>query len=426
MTPTRAFVLSAAAALACGACSSSSNAPNIDAPVSHDGPSDRADVGPEADGGDGADAPGDGPAPPTLTAAFVKAIDLPGIPVGAAYNAGTKKAYFACVTPAGASAGVAVVDDVQDEVVATITPAAAVSSLAADATTKVVYAAEGAAIEVIDSARDVVAKTVTIPDGSIIAGLAVDESHDKTYVVTTGVGGTELFVLDGPTATLTSLRQPLLAPVGMPVAAVDGPTQQLFILGNDSQAEGLVVTLDAPSGVPTHVFATPGKLDPAVSGVVLLGGGGAALLAVSPGVVEGLMQGEFTLPAAFKPAGVTAADLGQGPIVLVAGLRAGGGLEGLGVDTSTGGISPFQVPLAADLPASTTAARLLTAAPVSRGSEVYVTPTPDPKSGAAYAPAQALKLIVTSTGAPRPEPSADAATDSGADASPDAADAATD
>jgi len=419
MTPTRTLVFSAVAALACIACSSSSNEPSGDASAPHDGSSDVADAAPKdgldgagaRDGGDAADGADVAPPAPTLTASFVKAIDLPGIPVAAAYGASTKKAYFACQTPAGASAGVAVVDDVMNKVVATITPAAPVTRLAANATTKIVYAAEGAAIEVIDSATDTITKTVMITDGSLIAGLAVDEVHDKTYVVTTNATGTELFSLDGPTAMLTSLRQPLLAPVGMPVTAIDGPTQQLFILGNDSNMEGLVVTLDAPSATPLHVVATPGELDPAVSGIVPLGGGTAAMLSVKPGVVKGLMQREVTLPASFVPAGLAGADLGQGTISLVSGLRADGGLEGLGVNTATGGLSPFQVSLPASLPAGTTAARLLTAAPVSGGSEVYVDPTPDPTSAAAYAPTQTFKLIVTSAPASPPEPSADAATD---------------
>jgi len=394
MTTSRAFVIGAAAALACAACSSSSNAPNIDAAVPHDGPADAAKGLDAHDGGDAAaDAPIVGV---TLTATLVTAIDLPGIPVAAAYNAGTKKAYFACQTPAGASAGVAVVDDVMNKVVATLTPAAVVTALAANATTKVVYAAEGAALEIFDSAADTSTKSVPIPDGSTVAGLAVDEVHDKTYVVTTTPAGTEFFVLDGPTAMLTSLRQPLLRPVGMPVIAVDGPTQQVFILGVDSNSEGEVVTLDGPSAVPQHVVATADtKVDPAVAGIVPLGAGTAAILSVKPGIVQPLMRKNVTLPASFVPAGFAAADLGQGTIVLVAGFRADGGLEGLGVDTTTGALSPFELPIAGGLPAGTTAARLLTAAPVTGGTELYVNPTPDPASTAAYAPTQTIKLTVT-------------------------------
>jgi hypothetical protein len=397
MTTTRALILGAAAALACAACSSSSNAPNFtfDASVPHDGSSDAPKALDAHDGGDAAtDAPVVGV---TLTAALVTAIDLPGIPVAAAYNGGTKKAYFACQTPAGASAGVAVVDDVMNKVVATITPAAAVTALGANATTKVVYAAEGASLEVFDSAADTSTKTVAIPDGSIIAGLAVDEMHDQTYIVTTSAAGTGFFMLDGPTAMLTSLRMPLLRPVGMPVVAVDGPTQQVFILGVDSNSEGEVVTLDGPSAVPQHVVATASlKVDPAVAGIVAVGGGTAAILSVKPGVVQPLMRKNVALPVSFAPAGFAAADLGQGTIVLVAGFRADGGLEGLGVDTTTGALSPFDVPLPAGLPAATTAARLLTAAPVAGGTELYVDPTPDPTSTAAYTPTQTIKLTVTS------------------------------
>jgi hypothetical protein len=368
-------------------------------------PSDAGDAPPDlADAlspGDAQDGSSDGTSvvvAPTLTAAVSATIALPGIPVVSTYNAGTRKAYFACQTPAKASAGVAVVDDLTNAIVATITPAAPVTSLAANAATKTVYGGEGAQIDVIDSATDMVSKTVSIPDGSAIVGLAVDEAHNRTYVVTTMPGMTELFVLDGATGVLSPLRPPLLTPAGMPSVAVDGPTQQLFVLGVDSNNEGEIVTLDGPSGVPTHLATTNSLVDRSVSGIVPVGNGTAAILLVKPGVVKGLEQSDVVLPAAFTPAGVAAADLGRGPITLVSGFGAGGALEGFGVDTATGALSPFDVPLdpgMGGLPPGTTAARLLTAAPIAGGSEVYVSPTPDPKSDAPFSPTETIKIAVT-------------------------------
>jgi hypothetical protein len=404
----KALLLGAMISLFSAACSSSPNGPTApyadagrDVAVASDGPrgdsaSDGAD-GSRADAGDAADGPVDLGPPPTLTAAVVKAIDLPGVPVVATYNAGTKKAYFSCRTPAGASAGVAVVDDVTNAVVATITPAAAVTSLAANATTKIVYGAEGAQIDVIDSVTDTISTTLKTPDSSPIVGLAVDEAHNLTYVLTTLPGMTELFVLNGATNMIMNLRSPLLTPAGRPPMVVDGTTQQVFILGVDSNNAGEVITLDGPSGSPTHLATTDSLVDAEVSGIVSLGNGAGAVLFVKPTIVKGL-EGEkdVTLPASFTPAGVAAADLGHGPLTIVVGFGAGTTLDGYGVNTATGALSPFSVPLAASLPAGTTATRLLTAAPIANGSELYVDATPDPKSDAGFSPTQTIKIAVTS------------------------------
>jgi hypothetical protein len=403
--PSKALVLSAAAAVACAACASSANNPpgafmpadGGEASDGSDAPVSPPDVGDAPGPGDGGDAAASSDAAPLmLSASVVATIALPGVPISAAYVAATRKAYFACQTPSKDSAGVAVVDDVMNTVAATITPAAAVTSLAASATTKTIYAAEGATIEVIDSTTDTVTKTVKIPDGSLIAGMAVDEAHGRLYIVTTAGGMTELFVFDG--AALTSLRQPLLTPAGTPPVAVDSPTQQLFVLGVDSNLEGEIVTLDGPSGAPTHLATTTSKVEPEVSGIVPLGDGTAAILLVKPGIVKRLDHKDVALPKAFTPAGIAAADLGRGaPTTLVVGFDADGGvLEGYGVDTASGALSPpFAVPLVDALPDRTLAARLLAAAPLNGGSEVYVDPTPDPKSTAPFSPTVTIKITVT-------------------------------
>jgi hypothetical protein len=367
-------------------------APDADAAVAPD--ADASSDGADA-GLDGADVAIEAAAGTPLTAAVTATIDLPGIPVAAAYNAGTKKAYFACGTPAGASAGVAVVDDGTNAVVATIATAAAVTSLAANSTTKIVYGAEGAQVDVIDSASDTISTTVKISDGSTIVGLGVDELHDQTYVVTTTQGMTELFVIDGATGMLQSRRPPLLTPAGMPPVAIDGASQSVFVLGVDSNLEGEIVTLDGPSGAATGLAAVASKVDPSVSGIVSLGDGRAAILLVKPGLVRVLPNKDFGLPAALAPAGIAACNLGGGPVALVVGFGASGGLEGYGVDATTGALSPFGVPLAGGVPAGTTAARMLAAASLTGGGcEIYVDPTPDPNSAAAFSPTRTIKLTI--------------------------------
>jgi hypothetical protein len=411
--PSRALVLAAVALLAGAACGSSSNAPapgSPYAPGAADGATDGRDA--SGDGADAARAVDAGDAgvdagdvatdvvAPVLTATVVTTIALPGVPVAGTYNAGTKKVYLACQTP-DAGAAVAVVDDVANAVVTTISSAAAVTSLAANATTKIVYGAEGAQIDVIDSTTDMIATTVKIPDSSVIAGLAVDEVHNKTFAVTTiPPFTTELFSLDGATNVLTALRNPLLKPTGAPVLATDGPTQKVFVLGVDSNSAAVIVTLDGPSGAPTALSTPNNLVDPSVSGLAPLGNGTASVLLLKPGIVKGLEQRDVALPATFKPAGVAAADLGAGPLTLVVGfdvgLDAAAAFIGYGVDTATGALSAFGVPLTKSLPANTAAARLVTAAAIAGGRELYVAPTPDPQSTAPFSPTVAIKLAVTS------------------------------
>jgi hypothetical protein len=402
--PNRALVVGAAALLTFAACGSSSNEPLPDG-APHGG-ADALD-GSVADAPDGADATLDGAgadgadrreaAAPTFAATVVTTLALPGAPVAATYNAGTKKAYFACQAADKSSAGIAVIDDVANQVTKTLTPAAVVTSLAANATTKTVYGAEGGQIDVIDSAADVISTTVKISDGSTIAGLAVDEAHDKIYVVTTLSGMTELFVLDGATNVLSTSRNPLLTPVGAPSVAVDGPTQQVFVLGVDSNSEGEIVTLDGPSGAAIDLATTKSHVDPLVSGVAALGNGTASVLLVRPGVVKGLNQGDVTLPGSVAPAGVAAGDFAGTATTLVIGVNDAGALSGFGVDTATGALSPFGFPLNKNVPTGAVAARVVIAGPIVRGREAYVALAPDPKSDAPFSPTEAIKIAVTST-----------------------------
>src|SRR5262249_23399965 len=154
---------------------------------------------------------------------------------------------------------------------------------------KTIYGAEGSMLDIIDGTTDKIVATETLSDGSTIVGLGVDEAHGRTYMVTTKDGMTELFALeDGPLHILDPLRPPLLTPRGQSPIAVDGPGQQVFVLGVDSNGEGEIVTLDGPSGAPTHLAQTSSHVDPSVSGIVLLGDATAANLLVKPNIVKPL------------------------------------------------------------------------------------------------------------------------------------------
>src|SRR5262245_51194089 len=108
--PGKSAIWFVSALVACGACSSSYN-----------GPSATPDAGGAAGtGAPGADAGADVAAPPRLAASVITTVTLPGTPVAVAYNAGTKKAYFACLTPAKQAAGVAVVDGATNAVLTTV------------------------------------------------------------------------------------------------------------------------------------------------------------------------------------------------------------------------------------------------------------------------------------------------------------------
>jgi hypothetical protein len=330
-----------------------------------------------------------------LTAALITTIPLPGIPTVAAYNAGTKKAYFGCQTQMETSAGVAVVDDSTNTVVGTIITSNPVTNLVANATTKMIYGVELDQLDVIDSATDTITAMVKTPDGSAIAGLAVDETRNRIYVIASNVGGAGLSVLDGAQNTLGAATSVLLRPTGTPPIAVDATTQRVFVLGVDSNSAGLVVTLDGTSGIPQSIASTKSQVSPAVSGIVSLGDGTAAILLVSPSVVKHLGHVDVALPTTFTPTGITGGDVRSGPSVIVVGFGSDGQSLGYGVDTSTGAVSPFSLALAGGLPLDMVAAEILTAEAITSGSEVYIDLKPNPSSGVLFGPAETIKIRLT-------------------------------
>jgi hypothetical protein len=386
-------MLMLALGLATSACGSSSNAP---APQTDgggaDGDASTVD-GPVDAAVDAVDAADD--AATTLTAAPVTTIVLPGIPMVAAYNAGTKKAYFACQTQAKASAGVAVVDDTTNAVVATILPASPLTSLAANATTKKIYGVEGDQIDVIDSATDAITAMVETPDQALISGLAVDETHNRIYAVGTLAGATRLYVLDGAMNTITAGTPVLLTPTGAVPVAVDAATQRVFVLGVDSNQSGVIVTLDGTSGSPLDISFATSKVDPAASSIVPMGDGTAASLLVSPGIIDHLDHLAVMLPTTFTPSGVTVASFGAGTRVLVVGFDGSGVSDGYVAELLSGTLSPFSLDLGGGAFANTVAAQLLVGKAIAGGSEAYVDVKPAPVGGPAFAPAATLKVTLT-------------------------------
>jgi hypothetical protein len=327
-----------------------------------------------------ADADADGAV--TATATLVKAITLPGIPVATTYNAGTKKAYFACRSAGDAGAGttIAVVDDATNTVVAKIDVAGAVTGLTANATTKTVYAAEADQVDVIDGTTDTVTATVKTPDGSTILGVAAAHLDDKTnlvYVVGRKDPIYALYVIDAATNVMTSFRNINMIPAGSPCIAVDEARQLVFVMGADSNGSALMVSFNGmlgmpSSGSPQKVADSESMVSPTASGVVALGNGQAAALFVGPNLIKRLTLPDVKLPAGFTPTGIAAAAGPGGLNVLIVGFGANGGSEIQVLDAASGVLSPLALSIDGDAPAGTVAAGVMTAGPLTGGTELYV------------------------------------------------------
>jgi hypothetical protein len=326
-------------------------------------------------------------------ATLVKTIELPGLPMASAYNAGTKKAYFACQTPAKASAGVAVVDDTTNAVVATITVDGLVAGLAANATTKKVYAAERDQIQVIDSVTDTVTATVKTPDGALIEGLAVDEMHDLVYAVATQDPLTSLYVLDGATNTMRFVRGVLLMPTGSPPIAVDASTQRVFVLGADSNGSGLIIAVDGVTGVPQKLVTSDSEVSATASGIVALGADNAAALFLTPNLVKRLGDPDVQLPKNFTPKGIAVVGTGDGtdPSVIIDGFDSNGRSQVHVLDGTTGQLTAFDLSFGAGPFSTTVAAGLLVATRSAGGVELYIDEA-DPKMDPPSGPAQTTKV----------------------------------
>jgi hypothetical protein len=196
-------------------------------------------------------------------------ISLPGYPLGTAFNPTTKKAYFACAMKSGTfdqPAGIAVVDDTTNKIVTTISTANVVFALAVNATTGTIYAADiNAGIDVIDGTTDTVTTTIAMTSPQ---DLAVDETHNQVYVI----AGSNLLVVDGASNTVTSTYPiPLDAssaadiPNGVHRIAVDGPSQKVGIVGQDTSLAnavftvggkmGNIITQSSPPSFPTAVVS---------------------------------------------------------------------------------------------------------------------------------------------------------------------------
>ncbi|MDB4982274.1 MAG: hypothetical protein JWM82_3026, partial [Myxococcales bacterium] len=322
-------------------------------------------------------------------------IPLPGTPTVATYNGGTKRAYFGCVTPTNTTAGVAVVDDLTNTVVATIMPSQPFTALASNALTKKVYGVQGAQLDVIDGATNAIATTVQTPDQSPISGLAVDEPNNLVYVLTKTATMANLYVVDGATNTFGASHQILLNPIGMPPIAVDGKTQSVFVLGADSNMFGEEVTVDGMTGAPKMLTTTNSMVSPSGSGIFSLGDGTAALVFVSPGLVKLLGHADVLLPTTFTPTGVTVMDAGERRDVILVGLGSDGVPVGYRIAGSDETLSTFSLALGGDVFAKTIPGQVLTAAPLPNGTELYLDLAPDPKTGSPPGPAETIKIELT-------------------------------
>jgi hypothetical protein len=348
-------------------------------------------VGVTTDGAAGTGGSTDGG---TLTSKLVKAIALPGMPTVSTYNSGTKKAYFACQTTANVSVGVAVVDDATNAVVSTIMLTGPVTGLAANATTKLVYASEGDQVDVIDSATDKVTTTVKTPDGALISGVTVDETHNLVYAVAVVTNTTNLYVLDGATNMMRIVRQVLLYPSGAPPIAVDEAMQLVFVLGADSNGAGEMVAIDGVSGTPQKLSTSDSIVSASASGVVALGNGQAAALLLGPNILEGLYRPDIKLADGFTPTGIAAAGVHGGRNIIVVGFGADGGSQILVFDAVTGLPSSSALALGSGAAATTVAAGVLAAEPIAGGTELYVDEE-DPKSNPPSGPPETLKIELT-------------------------------
>jgi hypothetical protein len=338
----------------------------------------------------------DAPAPVTpFSAAVVTRIPLPGTPTAATYNAGTKKAYFKCLTAAQVSAGIAVVDDTKNAVVANIPAPSPLTALASNATTKRVYGVVDDSVLVIDSAADTVTTTVPTPDHSMIVGLTVDELHDQVFVISKGAVVAYLYAFDGKTNSFGAAHQILLNPVGTPPLAVDGAAQKVFILGADSNMQGEEVTVNAMTGTPVKLTTTDKMVSPSGSGIVALGDGTAALVFVSPGFVKVLEHGEFPLPATFTPTSVALLPLATRANVLVLGFGASGEPLGYTVDPSATKPTSVTMALGDDVFKTTTIQQVVVGASLPNGAELYLDAKPGPDSTAQLGPAETVKIALT-------------------------------
>ena len=198
--------------------------------------------------------------------------------------------------------------------------------------------------------------------------------------------------------TLNTLAAPtpiLLSPLGVPAIAVDGTTQKVFVLGVDSNTEGLVLTVDGPSGVPVDIENTASHVSASASGVVSLGDGTAAILLLSPGVVKRLGDHDLSLPDGFTPTGVAGVDVGSGASALVVGFGAERPLRGYIVDPASRVLSPFSLPAEGDLAAGTIVEEVVPAAATASVSELYLDLAPDATGTLPSGPAETIKVALT-------------------------------
>jgi hypothetical protein len=203
---------------------------------------------------------------------------------------------------------------------------------------------------VIDSTTDMITTRVKNPEHLAIDGLAVDEMHNKLYLLTAAATDAHVYVMDGALNTLgTPYVVPVTASAGAaPPIAVDPVTQRLFVLGVDANLKAVIVTLDGTTGQQKSLLNTTNSFSLYSSGVFALGNNNAAVSLLDPAIVKTLAPKDFPLPVAFTWDAVFAVPAPQATSLAFVGLQAPDDHPVLVLLDSIGGTS--SVDLSSQLP----------------------------------------------------------------------------
>lgn len=333
-------------------------------------------------------------------------IALPGTPLGMAYNTGTKKAYFACATTDASgvirNAGIAIVDDKTGTVIRTIAVSNTVKAMGANGTTKKVYAADGNTVDIIDSTTDAVT-SVKLPKGAtsgfeFIMSFAVDESHNRVYVLGAPGGSTTaiVHVLDGASDAFTAAFTVPIAPGGMNSIAVDPATQKIFVLGNDAAFNANIVTINGTNGTVAPAIVTAYGLAN-TDGIVSVGDNNAAVTllrsASLPSIVRFIDPVDAVLPAGFVPGGIATFGVG----LIITGYDSTTGDSHLLLVDRGGVVSTMSDAATKDefLRHKLVAGAIIAGDLAPSSSTFYVELYPDPVTGKPLGEAAVLRVVLT-------------------------------
>jgi hypothetical protein len=320
-------------------------------------------------------------------------LDLPGQPLGVAFNTANKKAYFACASQSDAGAGIdtnlgiAVVDDATNKVTTTISTKNLVRAMATNAATNKLYVADYTGIDVVDGATDMAVSTIdmTYPDD-----LAVDATHNKVYVLS----GQRVLVVDGASNMVVATYPIPINATGSVTApgvhhiAVDEVSQKVFVVGQDASLKNSIITLDGTTGSVTSMSSPTGF----PGDVLALGNGQAAVMFPDPSVqlmddmgnvISTVNLGTFT-PSSFVAIGMRLIFVGTD------GDGTPGGRE-IYFSPSRNRLRSIDI-MTLNFASDLVLAAVFAAAPVPTGSAFYVTLQRDPHSPDGLRPGRVFKI----------------------------------